>query len=185
MQFKDAQEIQTPRLTLCVLKTNDVDIVFALRSNEEVIKYIAREPLKTMSEGEEKTQELVKFINNNESISWVINLTSEKKKIGSICLWNFSTDRKTAEVGYDLLPEYHNKGIMNEALKSVSRFGFNELQLNSIEAFTSKHNKDSIALLKKNGFIYELDRKDLGFPDNNIYTLNKLNKPTTFMVVGL
>lgn len=172
MEFKDYPEIQTARLTLGILNTKDVDIVFALRSNEEVIKYIAREPLKVISEAEEKTQELVTYINNNESISWIINLTNETKKIGSICLWNFSKDRKTAEVGYDLLPEYHNKGFMNEALQSILYFGFNTLQLKTIEAFTNKHNKNSIALLEKNNFKLLPDRVDKGFPDNIIFSVS-------------
>lgn len=171
MQFKDAKEIQTQRLTLRVLTNNDVDIVFALRSNKQVIKYIEREPIKNLFAGEEKTQELVKYIDNNESISWVINLTSKNKKMGSICLWNFSADRKKAEVGYDLLPENHNKGFMHEALKSVLLFGFNTLQLNKIEAFTSKHNKGSIALLEKNDFKLHPDRIDDGFPDNLIFSV--------------
>ncbi|MDO6596312.1 GNAT family N-acetyltransferase [Oceanihabitans sp. 2_MG-2023] len=171
MKFKEVKAIETPRLTLHILNGDDVDIVFALRSNVEVIQYIVREPLKNISEGEEKTQELVKYIENNESISWVISLTSEKIKIGSICLWNFSEDRKTAEVGYDLLPEYHKLGIMNEALKAVLCFGFSTLKLNTVEAYTSKYNKGSIALLKKNDFKQCQDRKDEGFPDNIIFNL--------------
>ncbi|WP_239004462.1 GNAT family N-acetyltransferase [Lacinutrix sp. WUR7] len=126
MEFKDTPKIQTERLTLRVLNMTDVAIVFALRSNVEVIQYIAREPL-NFAEAEEKTQEIVKYIDNNESISWIIYLNAENIKIGSICLWNFSKDRKTAEVGYDLLPEYHNKGIMHEALKKVLHCGFNTL----------------------------------------------------------
>ena len=170
MQFKDVKEIQTDRLTLRILNSKDVAIVFALRSNEEVIQYITRAPL-NFAEAENKTQELVNYINNNESISWIINLKDQAVQIGSICLWNFSTDRKTAEVGYDLLPEYHNKGIMSEALQCVVRFGFNTLKLEVIEAFTSKHNKGSIALLEKNDFNLEQDRKDEGFPDNIIFRL--------------
>jgi ribosomal-protein-alanine N-acetyltransferase len=170
MQFKDVPEIQTERVTLRILNTKDVAIVFALRSNEEVIQYIARAPL-NLAEAEIKTQELVKYIDNNEAISWIINLKGQAVQIGSICLWNFSTDRKTAEVGYDLLPEYHNKGFMNEALQRVVHFGFNILKLEAIEAFTSKHNKGSIALLEKNSFKQEEDRKDEGFLDNIIFRL--------------
>jgi len=60
---------------------------------------------------------------------------------------------------------------MSEALQCVVRFGFNTLKLEVIEAFTSKHNKGSIALLEKNDFNLEQDRKDEGFPDNIIFRL--------------
>jgi len=172
MQFKDVPEIQTQRLSLRVLNTNDVVITFALRSNVEVIKYIEREPL-SFAEAENKTQEIVKYIENNQSISWTIKFTAENKKIGSICLWNFSKDKMTAEIGYDLLPKYHNKGIMNEALKSVLQFGFNNLKLKTIEAFTSKYNQGSVALLEKNNFVLDAKRKDEGFPDNVVFSLKR------------
>jgi ribosomal-protein-alanine N-acetyltransferase len=41
-----------------------------------------------------------------------------------------------AEVGYGLNPAFQNKGIMTEALKCVIDYGFNELKLIKIEAFT-------------------------------------------------
>jgi len=86
---------------------------------------------------------------------------------------NFSEDRKTAEVGYELLPNYHRKGIMSEALKAVLNFGFNELYLNEILAFTNKFNENSKSLLLKNNFTLEEGRVDEGFPDNLVFSLKK------------
>ena len=62
--------------------------------------------------------------------------------IGSICLWNFSEDRKVAEIGYDLDPKYQRKGIMTESINAVLNFGFRKLSLEKIEAFTQKQNKE-------------------------------------------
>ena len=64
-------------------------------------------------------------------------------------MWNFSSDRKTAELGYDLLPEFFNKGIMSEALQQVILFGQETLKLNTIEAYTHQDNSNSIKLLEK------------------------------------
>jgi ribosomal-protein-alanine N-acetyltransferase len=44
-------------------------------------------------------------------------------------------------VGYNLSPEFQNKGVM-VSLNYIIDFGFNELKLDSIEAFT--HSKMSI-----------------------------------------
>ena len=171
MQFQDFSEIQTNRLVLPLIQWNDVDIIYALRSNAEVQKYIQREPYKTKQEAEVQVKKVSNLLASQEAITWIITLKSETKKIGSICFWNFSKDKKIAEVGYDLLPEYHNKGIMNEALQSVLYFGFNTLQLKKVEAFTSKHNKGSVVLLEKNNFKLDANRVDEGFPDNLIFTL--------------
>jgi ribosomal-protein-alanine N-acetyltransferase len=39
----------------------------------------------------------------------------------------FSSDKTMAEVGYELLPDYHRKGIMSEALSVVLEYGLNTL----------------------------------------------------------
>ncbi len=76
-----------------------------------------------------------------------------KQNIGSICYWNFDFEKKTAEIGYELLPQFHGKGFMEEALSKIIDFGFNELNLQSIEAFTDVNNKPSIKVLEKYNFV--------------------------------
>lgn len=48
---------------------------------------------------------------NNQTFYWGISLKDQQNLIGTICLWNFSEDRKEAEVGYELLPDYHRKEL--------------------------------------------------------------------------
>lgn len=67
-------------------------------------------------------------------------------------MWNFSKNKKTAEVGYDLDPEFQSKGIMSESLKMIIDFGLKKLKLDKIEAFTHAENESSKKLLEKNGF---------------------------------
>ena len=80
--------------------------------------------------------------------------------IGSICLWNFSEDQKTAEIGYDLSPDYQGKGIMHESLCRIIEFGFQNLNLEFIEAFTHYKNEPSKKLLENNGFKLVPGKKD-------------------------
>ncbi len=79
----------------------------------------------------------------DKSISWGITTKESNILIGSICLWNFSEDKKTAEVGYDLDPEFQGKGIMSEALKAVLNFGFKRRGFDTIEAHTDYRNNPS------------------------------------------
>ena len=125
-----------------------------------------------LEQAEDQVKKVLGLQDDKEAVTWIIKLNSESKKSGSIWFWNVSSDRKTAEIGYDLLPDYYNKGIMNEAMKKVIKFGFQSLQLKTIEAYTSRHNKGSIALLEKNNFELLEDRFDKGFPDNIIYSLS-------------
>lgn len=82
---------------------------------------------------------------------------SSDKVVGTICLWNISVESKTGEVGYDLMPEYQGKGIMDEALGAVLKYAFNFVKFKTIEAYTHKDNSSSINLLERNKFTYEID----------------------------
>lgn len=74
-------------------------------------------------------------------------------------------------MGYDLNPAFQNKGIMTEALRCVAKFGFNELKLDKIEAFTHYKNENSKKLLETNGFHFMENRKDQNNDSNYIYEL--------------
>lgn len=88
-------------------------------------------------------------------------------------MWNFSDNYKTAEVGYNLKPTFQKKGIMSEALNSIINFGFTELNIDKIEAFTHFQNESSKKLLKKIGFQFIKSRKDADNPFNLIFELHK------------
>jgi ribosomal-protein-alanine N-acetyltransferase len=62
---------------------------------------------------------------------------------------------------------------MSEAIVAVLHFGFNELHLKTIEAFTHKNNKPSIALLEKHHFVFQSERREEGFENNRIFKLEK------------
>lgn len=150
----------------------DVALVFALRSSPVVRKYIMQPLATKQEEAVNHINKLIHYLNEDISIAWTLVNKNSKEKLGSICLWNFSEDRKTAEVGYDLLPEHFRKGYMSEALQAVVQFGFKTLNLKTIEAFTHVENESSIKLLVNNNFVFQPERKDPGFPKNRIYTIN-------------
>lgn len=166
-------KLETERLVLKSINENHAEDILKIRSNAEINKFLKRIPPQTNYEALSFILTIKQRVENNETIFWGISLKNQPNLIGTIGLWNFSEDRKTAEVGYELLPNYHRKGIMSEALKAVLNFGFNELYLNEILAFTNKFNENSKSLLIKNNFTLEEGRIDEGFPDNLVFSLKK------------
>jgi ribosomal-protein-alanine N-acetyltransferase len=79
-------------------------------------------------------------------------LNGTDKLIGTICLFDFSGDNLKAEIGYELLPDFQGKGIMQEAISKVINFGIQHIGLNSIEAYTHAENQSSTRLLEKFNF---------------------------------
>lgn len=179
MKFIPFPEIKTERLFLRKIEPSDCDVILFLRSDATVTKFIERpenRKTKNIADAIKFIKQLNEYLETNKSITWGITLKNNSKITGTICLWNFSKNNKTAEVGYDLDPEFQGKGIMNEALKMVVDFGFNELRLHKIEAFTHNENENSKKLLKKNGFQFIENRKDEGNKSNIIFELKNVSR---------
>ncbi len=162
-------KLETERLVLRQSTKDDCKEVLFLRSDSIINQYVKRQALKNIKDAEKFLQRITREFNEGKIIYWTITLKENPKMIGSICLWNFSSDKKVAELGYDLNPTFQGKGIMTESLKSILKFAYEELNLSKIEAFTHKENKKSKSLLEKNHFIYIENRKDEGNKNNIIY----------------
>ena len=165
--------IKTERLTLNQVELNDAEFILFQRSSPEVTKYIRREPYTKVEQAIAFIEMITQQFIEKQSYTWALRNPETNEMLGSICLWNFSEDRKTAEIGYDLHPNFQGKGFMNEAMQATINYGFNELNLIQIEAFTSKYNETSKKLLTQNNFILNSNRKDEDNEDNFIFELSK------------
>ncbi|MBC7446873.1 MAG: GNAT family N-acetyltransferase [Hymenobacteraceae bacterium] len=56
------------------------------------------------------------------------------------------------EIGYVLLPAYRGSGYATEAVRAITRFGFDVLGLRQITAFTDQANAASAAVLRRADF---------------------------------
>lgn len=153
INFLPFPELKTERCTLRQLINEDEKEIFALRSDKKVNKYLDRPPAKTLDDARQFIQRINSSIAENIVIYWAITPHNSNKLSGSICFWNFSEDFYTAEIGFELLPEFQGKGIMQEALASVIEFGFGNLNLKSIEGEVDPNNLRSVKILEKNNFV--------------------------------
>jgi len=139
--------LTTERLTLRQLSTADQQDIFVLRSDSEINKYLYREPSKSITDAINFIDKINDNIKNNQSIYWVISLTSTKTFVGTICLFDFSgettikneqyeQDKNSCEIGYELMTEFQGQGMMKEALTEVINYAFETLQFQKIVAFT-------------------------------------------------
>ncbi len=164
-------EIKTERLILRRLKESDWEMISYLRSDKEVNKLVKRPSAETKVKALEFITKTNQDVDNQNLYYWTITEKNNDQMIGSICLWNFSEDRNTAEVGYDLSPKFQRKGIMDESLKRILDFGFKSLKLALIEAYTHKMNEHSKNLLERNSFKLVAGKKDEDNHDNIIYEI--------------
>src|ERR1700733_389454 len=169
LNFTPFPHLNTERLVLRQLKPSDDYEIFALRSNISVNKHLERPITTSIQEAREFIEKINNGIANQDCLYWAISLNKDEKLIGTICYWNISLEEGTAEIGYELYPDHQGKGIMQEALSRVIRFGFENMKIITITAFPTRDNYKSVKVLEKNNFILE---KDI---DNKIK--NEANSP--------
>lgn len=156
LNFAPFPELETGRLLLRRMTLADAPEMFFFRSDETVMKFIGREPVKIISEAEEFIEKIESGINSNNTIMWGIVLKeSPEKLIGTICYWNIQMENYRAEIGFLLHPNYWRKGIMKEAINRILEYGFNVMKLHSIEGRTHADNIASASVLEATGFLKE------------------------------
>ncbi|MEE6126290.1 GNAT family N-acetyltransferase [Chryseobacterium arthrosphaerae] len=167
-------KLETERLILKEVDESYTEDILKIRSNPYINQYVKRNSPQNNYEALEFILHIKNKIRNGDMLFWGISFKDQRNLVGTICIWNFSDDRKTAEVGYELLPDYHKKGIMSEALNRVLQYGFDELNLQKILAYTHQFNEASQSLLLKHRFISEEGMKDNNNPENVIFSLNRI-----------
>ena len=174
INFTPFPNLTTERLTLRQLSINDQQDIFVLRSDPEINKYLDRQPSKTIEDAIDFINKITDNIKKNNSIYWVITLTKTRTFVGTICLFNFSSENNCCEIGYELLTKFQRQGIMKEAIELVIDYVFQTLKFQNIVAFTHHNNQNSTKLLTKFNFIKSL-QADKENPDLDIFKLTHLN----------
>lgn len=161
--FSPFPVIETERLLLKRITNEDVKEVFELRSNPETMKYIPRPLVKNDEEALAHIALLDQNIDNNTGINWGITIKDDPKLLGIIGFYRMQPENYRSEIGYMLLPEFHGKGIVPEAVKRLIEYGFKDLKLHSIEAVIAPENIASEKVLQKCGFVKEAHFKESEF----------------------
>lgn len=160
LNFTPFPDLETHRLHLRQLKKEDANEIFILRSDESVNKFLDRQKAETIEDALQHIDKINTGINANENIQWAITLKDNPVLIGTISLWNIVKEKDCAEIGYELLPQFQGKGIMQEALSKVLVYVFENLKFKTIEAWLTADNLRSIRLLEKNNFRRDFDAEN-------------------------
>ena len=177
VNFHPFPETKTERLLLRRLIREDTEDIYKIRSDKNVMKFIGKNPITTMQEAIDFYNLVNDSLHNNTGITWAIALIdSPGKMIGTIGLWRLIKEHFRAEIGYMLMPYYWKKGLAKEAVSKVIQFGFDQMNLHSIEAHIHPKNSASASLLEGTGFIREAYFKEDfffngAFEDTAIYSL--------------
>lgn len=148
--------LQTERLLLRQIDLHDAPALYALRSHEAVLKYLDRPRPASQQEILALIELITATWQKSEALSWVLALKGQPQHlIGTIGYWRMQKEHFRAEIGYMLHPDFHRQSLMTEALTAVLDYGFQHMNLHSVEAHVNPENSGSIRLLEKAGFVRE------------------------------
>jgi ribosomal-protein-alanine N-acetyltransferase len=145
--------LETTRLFLRPMSENDIDSIFAMRRDADIMRFI-REP---------QTERA-------EAVSWV-NLVSSRWKeekigfcaviekasgrfVGWCGLWRLKETGET-EIGYAIVKDFWRRGYAAEAAEAFLSYGFEHLNFEKIVAVAVPENTGSRRVMEKLGMRYD------------------------------
>ena len=142
--------LRTARLRLRLFTPDDVQIMFELNSDPEVIKY-ADTPVKDLQEAKKRLEQgpLSDYKKYGYG-RFAVELIETGKVIG-FCGIKYLPEIELPEVGYRYLKEYWGKGIGTEAARVCVDFARDDLKISKLVALIMPENTASIRLSEKLG----------------------------------
>ncbi|MDQ0271432.1 GNAT family N-acetyltransferase [Cytobacillus purgationiresistens] len=147
--------IETDKLILREITTEDTENIFSCFSNSNVTKYYGMEKMETLDQAENLVRFFLNSFQEKRGIRWGIQIKDTEGITGTIGFNAWSPKHRRAEIGYEIHPNYWRKGYVSEAIHKVIDYGFNHMNLTRIAAHVFIENDASNQLLENAGFLKE------------------------------
>jgi ribosomal-protein-alanine N-acetyltransferase len=164
--FADRREHRSERVTLKPQTSDDIDIYLKLWSNPEVTKLIAVMQNKSEEEMKKTFATMLGYFEKEFMFRYTIWHNETNSKIGSFGVNAINRVSSRVDIGFLLLPEYWNQGIISEIIEMMLKYLFGEIRLNKVCANTAEDNIACWKLLEKSGFRQEGILKEHNYREN-------------------
>lgn len=172
------QRIETDRLILRRYKIEDADAMYKnWASDSEVTKFLTWQPHSSVDVSRSIIEDWLKEYSDEKYYQWAIVLKDNgNEPIGGISVVHMNEDISMVHIGYCLGRAWWRRGIMSEALKAVTDFMFDTVEVNRVESRHDPMNPNSGKVMQKCGMKYEgtlrsADRNNQGICDACYYAL--------------
>src|SRR5262245_14940411 len=105
--------ITTPRVVLRWISEADVDSLYDIFSDPQVMRYWSTVPLPNREAAAALQREIVDGNENNSMLKWGLALRDSNTVIGTTTLFHLNLDNGRAELGYAMSRAHWGKGYMN------------------------------------------------------------------------
>jgi len=144
-------QLETERLRLRLFTPDDVQVMFDLSSDPEVIKYAEAKPLVSLEEARQRLESGP--LSDYEKYGYgrfAVELKETGRVIG-FCGIKYLPEIELPEVGYRYLKSYWGRGIGTEAARVCVEFARDDLGIKKLVALIMPENIASIRVAEKLG----------------------------------
>jgi len=155
--------LTTKRLIIRDPLSSDIDSWHRLLSDAKTMYYLPDIMTRSLKESRRNLEDAVADTQNPDRTKYF--LAVEDKKTGTFIgtigytVTQATPVGKLAHIGYFILPEYHGRGYVTEALREVIRFAFEDGGVYRVETGCISENRASERVMQKCGLIKEAERK--------------------------
>lgn len=137
------------------LAERDADALFALHSDERVMRYWSFLPWTRRQQALDHIARLARERAFLEFYPWAATLPDSDVAIGTCTLFGVHREHARAVIGYALAPVWWGRGLGTRMLRLALDFAFDALELDRIEADIDPLNTASCRLAERVGFQHE------------------------------
>jgi [ribosomal protein S5]-alanine N-acetyltransferase len=162
--MNDFPILDTVRLRLREIVAADAPEVFATHGDVQAMRWFGTDPMTTVQQAEKLIETFAAGRQMpNPGTRWGMERKADHRLIGSCGLFKWNRTWGSCVIGYELASSAQGEGFMFEALSAILDWGFENMQLDRIEAQVHPENVASIKLLQKLGFVQEGRLREAGF----------------------
>ena len=143
----------TERFLLQQVLPEDQQFIFEGLSHPEITRFYGVQ-YDSFAATKKQMEWYEKIYQEGTGVPWKIVDKISREKIGVVAFYFFKPEHKKAEIGFWIFPEYWNKGIVTEVLKTVIKHCQQEIGIHRLEASVEDGNLSS-RVLEKLGFAFE------------------------------
>ena len=148
--------LRTENVIVREITLDDIDRLYEIYSNEDVVKYIEN----LYESKEEEIRYTMDYILNQyrfyEYGMWIVESVKTGEIIGRAGIFD-RVDQEYKEIGFVFAKEYWGMGYAKETLKAIINYAHEEFEIDTLIAHVMSANVRSKRLLESLGFVYESD----------------------------
>ncbi|MFV8462023.1 GNAT family N-acetyltransferase [Vibrio campbellii] len=149
------QAVETARLRLRMITTEDAEFIQRLYSSEDFLRYIGDKEITNTAKAEEYIENNILKMHQEKGVCLLmVEVKATSTPIG-VCGLIKRDSLESHDVGYGFAPEFYGQGYAKEAGEAIIEQAKQNADIDHLVAITTSDNIRSIALLTKLGFAFE------------------------------